>query len=288
VATSIQRSVTALLEPGTGDVPPATATAASPSLVKAPAALAVGVRGLTRSFGGHPVIDGLDLDVPAGQFVALLGASGCGKSTLLRILADLDTEIGGEVRVAARRAVAFQSPRLLPWKRVWRNVVLGLPGRPDRARALAALDEVGLAHRADAWPKTLSGGEAQRASLARALVREPDLLLLDEPFGALDALTRLRAQDLVWRLWQRHNPAVLLVTHDVEEALLLADRALIMRDGVIAHAVDVNLPRPRDIGDPTILALRAELLGWLGVDVHGGAGGAPGGGHPGAGGDGEA
>jgi sulfonate transport system ATP-binding protein len=230
--------------------------------------LAVHVRGLTRAFGANTVIDGLDLDIPAGQFVALLGTSGCGKSTLLRILADLDTEIAGDVRVPARRAVAFQSPRLLPWKRVWRNVVLGLPGRPNRARATAALEEVGLGSRADAWPKTLSGGEAQRTSLARALVREPRLLLLDEPFGALDALTRLKAQDLVWRLWRRHHPAVLLVTHDVEEALLLADRALVMRDGVIAHSIDLELPRPRDVGDPRFVALRAQLLGWLGVDAH--------------------
>jgi sulfonate transport system ATP-binding protein len=230
---------------------------------------AVQVRGLTRAFGDHTVIDALDLDVPAGQFVALLGASGCGKSTLLRVLANLDTEISGEVRVAARRAVAFQSPRLLPWKRVWRNVVLGLAGRPDRSRALAALAEVGLTEHAQAWPKTLSGGEAQRVSLARALVRDPALLLLDEPFGALDALTRIKAQELVHELWQRHNPAVLLVTHDVEEALLLADRALVMRDGVIAHAVELDLPRPRDVGDPRFMALRAELLGWLGVGQRG-------------------
>jgi sulfonate transport system ATP-binding protein len=213
------------------------------------------------------VIDSLDLDIAAGEFVALLGASGCGKSTLLRVLADLDSEISGDVQVAAKRAVAFQAPRLLPWKRVWRNVVLGLPGRPDKARALAALDEVNLAPRAGAWPKTLSGGEAQRAALARALVREPDLLLLDEPFAALDALTRLRVQGLVERLWQRHHPAVLLVTHDVEEALRLADRVLVMADGVIRHDVAVDLPRPRDVAAPDFVALRSRLLGWLGVQT---------------------
>ncbi|CUU58208.1 sulfonate transport system ATP-binding protein [Parafrankia irregularis] len=226
---------------------------------------AVTVRNLRRSFGDTTVIDDLSLSVPAGQFVCLLGRSGCGKSTLLRILADLDNEISGEVQIASRRAVAFQSPRLLPWKRVWRNVVLGLPGRPDRARALAALTEVGLADRADAWPKTLSGGEAQRASLARALVRDPELMLLDEPFGALDALTRIRVQGLVEQLWQRHRPAILLVTHDVEEALLLADRALVMEDGVISHSVDVTLPRPRTVTDPAFVELRAELLARLGV-----------------------
>ncbi|WP_239331401.1 ABC transporter ATP-binding protein [Frankia sp. CiP3] len=254
MATSLQRSMSAQLAPrGLGTTSPD----GTP--------LAVGVRNLRRAFGTNSVIESLDLDVPAGQFVALLGASGCGKSTLLRILADLDTEISGDVRVVSRRAVAFQAPRLLPWKRVWRNVILGLPGRPDKARAVMALAEVGLAHRADAWPKTLSGGEAQRASLARALVRDPELMLLDEPFGALDALTRIRAQSLVEQLWQRHKPAILLVTHDVEEALLLADRALIMKDGMIAHSVDVTLARPRSVTDPAFVELRAELLDWLGV-----------------------
>jgi sulfonate transport system ATP-binding protein len=142
---------------------------------------AVHVEGLTRSFDGRAVIDDLRLDVRPGEFVALLGRSGCGKSTLLRILAGLDRDIEGTVLVPRRKAVAFQAPRLMPWKKVWRNVLLGLPGRPERAVAEQALDEVGLGHRSDAWPKTLSGGEAQRASLARALVREPDLLLLDEP-----------------------------------------------------------------------------------------------------------
>ncbi len=228
-------------------------------------AAAVEVAGMTRVFGDRRVIDGLDLRVEAGEFVALIGASGCGKSTLLRVLAGLDAEAGGEVRVARRRAIAFQAPRLLPWKRVWRNVLLGLPGRPDRDRAVAALTEVGLAHHADSWPKVLSGGEAQRASLARALVREPELLLLDEPFGALDALTRLRAQRLVSKLWRRHAPAVALVTHDVQEALLLADRILLMRDGVIAHQVAVDVPRPRGEAHPRLLSLRAHLLEQLGV-----------------------
>lgn len=227
----------------------------------------VRVRGLRRSFDTKRVINDLDLDIAPGEFVALIGASGCGKSTLLRVLAGLDHDIEGEVTVAERCAVAFQAPRLLPWKRVWRNVVLGLPS-PDRARAEAALAEVGLTHRADVWPKVLSGGEAQRASLARALVREPDLLLLDEPFAALDALTRLKAQALVAELWARHRCAVLLVTHDVDEALLLADRVLLMRDGEIAHALQVDAPRPRDPADPSHLANRARLLSWLGVHTH--------------------
>ncbi|MFG2193969.1 ABC transporter ATP-binding protein [Streptomyces sp. NPDC048639] len=229
------------------------------------ATTAVRVSGLTRAFDGRPVIDGLELDVRPGEFVALLGRSGCGKSTLLRVLAGLDREIDGTVLVPRRRAVAFQAPRLMPWKRVWRNVMLGLPGRPERAVAERALEEVGLGHRSDAWPKTLSGGEAQRASLARALVREPDLLLLDEPFGALDALTRIKAQQLVAELWQRRGCAVLLVTHDVEEALLLADRALVMDEGRIAYETPVDLPRPRDIADPRFAGLRARLLDRLGV-----------------------
>ncbi|MBE9604737.1 ABC transporter ATP-binding protein [Acetobacteraceae bacterium H6797] len=229
---------------------------------------AVRVRGLTRRFGERAVIDRLDLDIAPGEFVALIGASGCGKSTLLRILADLDQEIEGEVEVPMRRAVAFQAPRLMPWKRVWRNVVLGLPpvrGQSQRARADAALAEVGLTHRAEVWPKVLSGGEAQRASLARALVREPELMLLDEPFGALDALTRLKAQALVGELWQRHRCAILLVTHDVEEALLLADRVLLMKEGVIAHELRVDRPRPRRVEDAELAAMRAQLLAWLGV-----------------------
>lgn len=228
---------------------------------------AVRVHGLTRTFDGRAVIDRLELTVRPGEFVALLGHSGCGKSTLLRILAGLDREIEGEVLVPRAKAVAFQAPRLMPWKRVWRNVLLGLDGRPGRAVAERALEEVGLGHRSTAWPKTLSGGEAQRASLARALVREPDLLLLDEPFGALDALTRIKAQRLVAELWQRRGCAVLLVTHDVEEALLLADRVLVMDHGVIAYERRTGLERPRDIADPRFAELRAELLGRLGVSA---------------------
>jgi sulfonate transport system ATP-binding protein len=227
--------------------------------------MSVAVSSLTRRFDGRAVIDGLDLSIAPGEFVALLGHSGCGKSTLLRILAGIDLEIDGDVTVPRRRAVAFQAPRLMPWKRVWRNVVLGLPGRPDRGLADRYLAEVGLTGKAKVWPKTLSGGEAQRVSLARALVREPDLLLLDEPFGALDALTRVRAQALVAELWARHDCAVLLVTHDVEESLLLADRVLVMDGGGIAHEVGVDLPRPRDVGDPRFVELRAQLLSWLGV-----------------------
>ncbi|AXI70344.1 ABC transporter ATP-binding protein [Streptomyces cavourensis] len=227
---------------------------------------AVRVEGLTRAFDGRAVIDDLDLTLKAGESTALLGRSGCGKSTLLRVLAGLDREMAGTVLVPRRRAVAFQAPRLMPWKRVWRNVLLGLPGKPERALAEKALAEVGLTDRAGAWPKTLSGGEAQRASLARALVRDPDLLLLDEPFGALDALTRIKAQQLVAELWQRRGCAILLVTHDVDEALLLADRVLVMRDGRIAYDTPVGLDRPRGVGAPGFTGLRARLLSELGVE----------------------
>nr|WSZ94718.1 ABC transporter ATP-binding protein [Streptomyces sp. NBC_00857] len=225
----------------------------------------VEIRGLGRAFADRTVIHDLDLTIAKGEFVALLGHSGCGKSTLLRILAGLDDEISGEVTVPARRSAAFQSPRLMPWLKVWRNVVLGLPGKPDRSLATRYLAEVGIEERAGVWPKTLSGGEAQRVSLARALVREPELLLLDEPFGALDALTRGKAQRLVAELWQRHGCSILLVTHDVEEALLLADRLLVMDAGGIAHEVTVDLPRPRALGSPEFVALRSRLLGRLGV-----------------------
>ncbi|MET7654928.1 MULTISPECIES: ABC transporter ATP-binding protein [unclassified Streptomyces] len=227
---------------------------------------AVRVEGLTRSFEGRAVIDGLRLDIRPGEFVALLGRSGCGKSTLLRILAGLDRDIRGTVLVPRRKAVAFQAPRPTPWKKVWRNVLLGLPGPADRTVADKALAEVGLGRRADAWPKILSGGEAERASLARALVREPDLLLLDEPFGALDTPARLHAQRLVAAWWQRRGCAVLLVTHDVEEAVLLADRVLVMDDGGIAHERRIDLVRPRDTADPRFAELRAGLSRRLGVD----------------------
>ena len=228
-------------------------------------ASAVRVQGLARSFDGRVVLDDLDLDIGPGEFVALIGRSGSGKSTLLRILAGIDRDIKGTVLVPRRKAVTFQASRLTPWKKVWRNVLLGLPGKPERTLAEQALTAVGLTHRSDAWPKTLSDGEAQRAALARALVREPDLLLLDEPFGALDAMTRIKARRLVGELWQRQGCAVLLVTHDVEEAVLLADRVLVMDEGVIAYETQVDLERPRDITDPRFTELRTELLARRGV-----------------------
>jgi sulfonate transport system ATP-binding protein len=225
----------------------------------------VRARGLSRYFGDRAVLDQLDLDIAPGEFVALIGRSGSGKSTLLRVLAGLDPGTTGEVQVNGTAAVAFQEPRLLPWRRVRDNVRLGL--RADDARTIArqVLDEVDLTARSDAWPLTLSGGEAQRAALARALVREPSLLLLDEPFSALDALTRISMHRLVLRLWAHHQPAVLLVTHDVDEALSLADRVLVLAGGRIAYSGRIDAPRPRDRDDPGLADLRSRLLTELGV-----------------------
>jgi sulfonate transport system ATP-binding protein len=225
--------------------------------------------GLTRAFGERRILDDLDLEIAPGEFVALIGRSGSGKSTLLRALAGLDRDLAGELTVNGTVAVAFQEPRLLPWKRVWANVCLGLRADDPRSAADAALAEVDLAERAGAWPLTLSGGEAQRASLARALVREPTLLLLDEPFSALDALTRIAMHRLVLRLWAHHGPAVLLVTHDVDEAIALADRVLVLSGGQIGLACRVEAPRPRDRDQPALVELRNRLLAELGVTTEG-------------------
>ncbi|WP_427922474.1 ABC transporter ATP-binding protein [Streptomyces sp. cg40] len=220
----------------------------------------VQLRGLTRSFDGRTVLDDIDLDLPAGQFTALLGHSGSGKSTLLRAIAGLDHEVVGSGRLTApeRVSVVFQDSRLLPWRRVLDNVLLGTEGKEAVAKGREALAEVGLAGRERAWPNELSGGEAQRAALARSLVREPELLLADEPFGALDALTRIRMHVLLRELWERHRPSVLLVTHDVDEAIVLADRVLVLEEGRIGLdlAIDPEVPRAE---------YRERLLAALGV-----------------------
>ena len=246
---------------------PVTAAPGGPG--PAAAGPAARIRGLSRAFGGRMVLDGLDLDIAPGEFVAMIGRSGSGKSTLLRALAGLDREVTGDVEVSDTTAVAFQEPRLVPWQRVAANVRLGLRGPDSEAVTAAALAEVGLTDRAGAWPLTLSGGEAQRASLARALVREPGLLLLDEPFSALDALTTIAMHQLVLRLWARHRPAVLLVTHDVDEALALADRVLVLAEGRIGYSCRIDAPRPRDRDHPDLITRRAELLAELGVTTEG-------------------
>ena len=229
---------------------------------------AVIARGVGRSFDGREIFSDIDLDIDRNEFVALLGRSGTGKSTLLRALGGLDSEYDGSVLVPDARSVVFQEPRLLPWRRVRANVQLGLP-RNARTQQLAdeALAEVGLSGHADAWPVTLSGGEAQRVALARALVREPELLLLDEPFGALDALTRLKMHGLLRQLCRRHQPAVLLVTHDVDEAIVLADRVLVLDGGRFRCDRRIELDHPRDRTDPAFAALRGDLLEALGVDA---------------------
>ena len=228
----------------------------------------VRVRNLVRRFTLKGVLNGVDLDIQKGEFLALLGPSGSGKSTLLRALAGLDREaIGsGEMVVPDRISVIFQDARLLPWKRVLENVVLGLNGRDADERARRALEEVGLAGREGAWPSELSGGQQQRAALARSLVREPELLLADEPFGALDALTRLRMHALLHRLSELHRPAVLLVTHDVDEAIALADRVVVLEDGRLIADRPIDLPPDERAGGRRHAALRAELLRLLGVE----------------------
>lgn len=227
----------------------------------------VELRGVTRSFGANAVLKGIDLAIPPGQFVAVVGRSGCGKSTLLRLIAGLDEPTGGEITIdgaATRRGervrLMFQEPRLLPWQRVLANVEVGLSA-PDRARAERTLAEVGLSGRGGDWPAVLSGGQKQRVALARALVSHPRLLALDEPLGALDALTRLEMQDLIEQVWREQGFTAIVVTHDVAEAVALADRILVMDEGRIALDVTVDLPRPRRRGDPAAAAVEGEVLG---------------------------
>ncbi|HET6653006.1 MAG TPA: ABC transporter ATP-binding protein [Nocardioides sp.] len=231
--------------------------------------VAVRVRNLHRSFneaGG--VLNGLDLRIAPGEFVALLGRSGSGKSTLLRALAGLDREVTGHgsISVPENVSVVFQDSRLLPWRRVLDNVVFGLRAPDAEERGRVALAEVGLEGRERAWPHELSGGEQQRAALARSLVRDPQLLLADEPFGALDALTRIRMHVLLRKLCEAHRPAVLLVTHDVDEAIVLADRVIVLDDGVVRRDVPVHLTGRRSQADPEFAELRTHLLAELGVE----------------------
>ena len=243
----------------------------------APRGLSVTVQDLHKSFDGNPVITGLDLHLTAGSFTAIVGRSGCGKSTLLRLILGLETPTSGRITVEAPqgtppravppRRIMFQEPRLLPWARVVDNVAVGLTGLGSRAerreRARAALEEVGLADKAGQWPATLSGGQRQRVALARALVSRPGLLALDEPLGALDALTRIGMQDLIERIWRSQGFTALLVTHDVGEAVALADRILVVEEGRIALDLRVDVPRPRRRGDPDLARLEGRILDHL-------------------------
>jgi NitT/TauT family transport system ATP-binding protein len=228
-----------------------------------------------------PVLDDVSLVVEPGEFVALLGPSGCGKSTLLRLIAGLDKPRSGvlredEIRIKGphpSRVVVFQDPTLFPWRSVWDNVALGLEAqgilKNQRQRVDAALDLVGLSAFSNAYPHQLSGGMAQRAALARALVNDPKVLVLDEPLGRLDSLTRITMQAEIVSLWQRKGFTTLLVTHDAEEALFLANRVVVLSDrpARIKADIAVERPYPRHRGDPYLADLRKQILSLLGLDA---------------------
>lgn len=229
---------------------------------------AVLLDGLSKSFGDRRVLSKLDLAIPAGQLLAIVGRSGCGKSTLLRLIAGLDRPSGGTISVGGAQVqslqpnvrLLFQDARLLPWHRVLGNVGIAR-ANGWRETAAAALADVGLADRANDWPAVLSGGQSQRVALARALVSRPGVLLLDEPFGALDALTRMEMHRLLERIWREHGFTTVLITHDVAEAVALADRVLVIRDGGVALDIPVELPRPRrEAADTAAVALQARIL----------------------------
>jgi sulfonate transport system ATP-binding protein len=238
-----------------------------------PGGIAVSARGVGKRFGDREVLDHVDLDLAAGDFVAIVGKSGCGKSTLLRLVAGLDKASEGSITldgkpvsgIAEDARIMYQDARLLPWQKVVDNVTLGLRGNKAavREQGLHALEQVGLADRANEWPGVLSGGQRQRVALARALVHRPRLLLLDEPLGALDALTRIDMQDLIERLWIEHGFTALLVTHDVSEAVALADRVVLVEAGRISLAQPVALPRPRERGDARYAAIEGGVLNRL-------------------------
>jgi sulfonate transport system ATP-binding protein len=223
------------------------------------------LRALSKAFSGRTVLHDIDLDIEPGEFVAIVGRSGCGKSTLLRLVAQLDGASGGEVLYEHEGSgepeirIMFQDARLLPWKRVQANVALGLP-KQAAPQALNALRQVGLDQRAGEWPAVLSGGQRQRVALARALVHDPQLLLLDEPLGALDALTRIEMQSLIESLWRERGFTALLVTHDVQEAIALADRVLLIEDGHVALDQRIDLARPRSRGQAQFAALEEAIL----------------------------
>jgi sulfonate transport system ATP-binding protein len=224
------------------------------------------LQGIGKAYNRRTVLDAIDLEVQAGEFLAIVGRSGCGKSTLLRIIADLEASDQGSVAFVGtgtsknrpETRIMFQDSRLLPWKRVLGNVALGLP--KESGAALDALRNVKLEERAGEWPAVLSGGQKQRVALARALVHDPQLLLLDEPLGALDALTRIEMQRLIESLWLQRRFTAVLVTHDVEEAVALADRVILIEEGRITFDQAVELPRPRSRGNPAFARLEEAIL----------------------------
>jgi sulfonate transport system ATP-binding protein len=244
----------------------------SPSLDSLAPGASVIARGLVKSFGAKSVLRGLDLHASAGEFIAIVGRSGCGKSTLLRLLAGLEKPDAGSISFGDRPAastkdlarVMFQEPRLLPWASVLANVEVGLGAARGsaggRERALEALASVGLADRAEEWPYVLSGGQKQRVALARALVSRPRVLALDEPLGALDALTRIEMQQILETIWRRERFTAILVTHDVAEAVTLADRILLIEDGAVAQTWRLDLFRPRRRGSVDFARLEEGIL----------------------------
>jgi sulfonate transport system ATP-binding protein len=230
--------------------------------------VSVAIKNVSIAFAGRTVLENFDIEISAGEFVAIVGRSGCGKSTLLRSVVGLETPQSGTIivdNVAEHTGkpdirVMFQDSRLLPWRRILPNVMLGLePALIPRARKVLA--QVGLAERANDWPATLSGGQRQRVALARALVHDPNLLLLDEPLGSLDALTRIEMQQLIEDVWQSRGFTAMLVTHDVAEAVSLADRVILIEGGRVALDEVVNIPRPRTRGSARFAALEECILG---------------------------
>ncbi|WP_227242493.1 ATP-binding cassette domain-containing protein [Paraburkholderia caribensis] len=227
--------------------------------------ISVELRGVGKRYGERAVLADFDLSIERGSFVSIVGRSGCGKSTLLRLIAGLEAPSSGTLDKHADGSqpfdtrIMFQDARLLPWKTVLQNVMLGL-GRASRDKARAVLDEVGLLERANDWPAQLSGGQRQRVALARALVHRPQLLLLDEPLGALDALTRIEMHALIERLWREHRFTALLVTHDVQEAVALADRILLIEEGRIALDQPVPLARPRERATAAFAQIEERVL----------------------------
>lgn len=222
---------------------------------------------IIKKFGNIQVLKDLNLTIHPGEFVCVVGRSGCGKSTFLRLLAGLEKASSGEILLDGVRTngvhsdirIMFQDSRLLPWRTVIQNVALGLQ-KESYDLALDALKEVGLSDKANEWPANLSGGQKQRVALARALVHKPRLLLLDEPLGALDALTRIEMQSLIERIWQEHKFTVLLVTHDVSEAVILGDRVVLIEEGKITLNLDINLPRQRERGTAQFAELEGNIL----------------------------
>lgn len=243
------------------------ANAATPATPALTGGVRVQARGLSKSYGPREVLHGLNLNIQPGEFIAIVGRSGCGKSTLLRLVAGLEDRSHGQLAIDGDDVsgldegtrIMFQEARLLPWRRVLDNVTLGLPAEA-KPRGRQVLAQVGLAEREDEWPARLSGGQRQRVALARALVHQPRLLLLDEPLGALDALTRIEMHRLIERLWQRHRFTALLVTHDVQEAVALADRVILVEDGRIALDERIALVRPRAQGDTAFAAIEKRIL----------------------------